>query len=102
MVSMESESYSFKLKSHPDKLLVDHLRKVGQLSRRTIKDKSLNIDEKDLLIDVAYLMGVTHDLGKATSFFQEYIIEKDEKKKGHLKLRKTRIMVCFLLSLHTS
>jgi CRISPR-associated endonuclease/helicase Cas3 len=87
MVSMESESYSFKLKSHPDKLLVDHLRKVGQLSRRTIKDKSLNIDEKDLLIDVAYLMGVTHDLGKATSFFQEYIIEKDEKKKRSLKAK---------------
>lgn len=87
MVSMASESYSFKLKSHPDKLLVDHLRKVGQLSRRTIKDKSLNIDEKDLLIDVAYLMGVTHDLGKATSFFQEYIIEKDEKKKRSLKAK---------------
>ena len=87
MASMASESYSFELKSHPDKRLVDHLRRVGQLSRKTVKDKSLNIDEKDLLTDVAYLMGVTHDLGKATSFFQEYIIEKDEKKKRSLKAK---------------
>ena len=87
MASESNESYSFKLRSHPDKLLVDHLRKVGQLSRRTVKNKSLNIDEKDLLTDVAYLIGVTHDLGKATSFFQEYITEKDEKKKKSLKAK---------------
>ena len=54
---MASESYSFKLKSHPDKLLVDHLRRVGQLSRKTVADKSLNIDDKDILTDAAYLIG---------------------------------------------
>jgi len=84
---MTSESYSFKLKSHPDKRLVDHLRRVGQLSRKTVADKSLNIDDKDILTDAAYLIGVTHDLGKATSFFQEYIIEKDEMKKRSLKAK---------------
>lgn len=84
---MKSESYSFKLKSHPDKRLVDHLRRVGQLSRKTVTDKSLNIDDKDILTDAAYLIGVTHDLGKATSFFQEYIIEKDEMKKRSLKAK---------------
>ena len=42
---------------------------------------------KDLLTDAAYLIGVTHDLGKATHFFQEYIIEKDEKKKKSLKAK---------------
>ncbi|MFZ3146772.1 MAG: CRISPR-associated helicase Cas3' [Methanothrix sp.] len=86
---MASESYSFKLKSHPDKRLVDHLRRVGQLSRKTVKDKSLNIDDKDLLTDAAYLIGVTHDLGKATKFFQEYIIETDEWKKRSLKAKDT-------------
>ncbi len=89
MASMASESYSFKLKSHPDKRLVDHLRRVGQLSRKTVRDKSLNIDDKDLLTDAAYLIGVTHDLGKATKFFQEYIIETDEKKKRSLKAKDT-------------
>ena len=87
MVGMASESYSFKLKSHPDKRLVDHLRRVGQLSRKTVTDKSLNIDDKDLLTDAAYMIGVTHDLGKATKFFQEYIIETDEKKKRSLKAK---------------
>lgn len=87
MAGMASESYSFKLKSHPDKRLVDHLRRVGQLSRKTVTDKSLNIDDKDLLTDAAYLIGVTHDLGKATKFFQKYIVEKDEKKKKSLKAK---------------
>ena len=91
MAGESNESYSFKLKSHPDKRLVDHLRKVGQLSRRTVKDKSLNIDidEANLLKDVAYLIGITHDLGKATHFFQEYITEKDEMKKKSLKAKDT-------------
>ncbi len=90
---MASESYSFKLKSHPDlqdgriRPLLDHLRCVGHLSRKTVTDKSLNIDDKDLLTDAAYLIGVTHDLGKATKFFQEYIVEKDETKKKSLKAK---------------
>jgi CRISPR-associated endonuclease/helicase Cas3 len=92
-MTTESESYSFKLKSHPDsqdgriRTLVDHLRRVGQLSRKIVKDKSLNIDDKDLLTEAAYLIGVTHDLGKATKFFQEYIAETDEKKKKSLKAK---------------
>jgi len=84
-----SESYSFKLKSHPDKRLLDHLRQVGELSRKTVEDTSLNIDEKDLLNDAAYLIGITHDMGKATDFFQKYIKEKDEKKKKSLKAKDT-------------
>jgi CRISPR-associated endonuclease/helicase Cas3 len=63
------------------------LRRAGQLSRKTVTDKSLNIDDKDLLKDAAYLIGVTHDLGKATKFFQDYIIEVDEKKKKSLKAK---------------
>jgi CRISPR-associated endonuclease/helicase Cas3 len=84
---MANESYSFKLKSHLEKTLVDHLRNVGDFSRKTVADKSLNIDETDLLKDIAYLIGITHDLGKATGFFQEYITEEDEKKKRSLKAK---------------
>lgn len=86
---MASESCSFKLKSHPDKLLVDHLQHVGELSKKTIADRSLNIDDPNLLQDAAYLIGITHDLGKATAFFQEYINEKDETRKKSLKSRDT-------------
>jgi len=89
MAEVASESYSFKLKSHPDKHLVDHLQRVGELSKKTIADRSLNIDDADLLEDAAYLIGITHDLGKATGFFQEYIDEKDEMKKKSLKSKDT-------------
>ncbi|KUK43597.1 MAG: Crispr-associated helicase Cas3 [Methanothrix harundinacea] len=84
---MTSESYSFKLKSHPDKLLVDHLQNVGTLCRKTISEKVLNMDDADLLTDAAYIIGVTHDLAKGTNFFQEYITETDEKRKKSLKAR---------------
>ena len=87
MASKLSESYSFKLKSHPDKRLVDHLHRVGELSKKTVTDKSLNIDNADLLEDAAYLIGITHDLGKATRYFQEYINETNEKKKKSLKAK---------------
>ncbi len=87
---MESEAKelpSYKLKSHPDKLLIDHLQRVGDLCSNTIEEKALNIEEADLLKEAAYIIGITHDMGKATRFFQEYIMEKDEKKKRSLKAK---------------
>lgn len=87
---MESEAKelpSYKLRSHPDKLLIDHLQRVGDLCSNTIKEKALNIEEADLLKEAAYIIGITHDMGKATRFFQEYIMEKDEKKKRSLKAK---------------
>jgi CRISPR-associated endonuclease/helicase Cas3 len=75
------------LKSHPNRLLKDHLFNVGQCCKNTLSTKKLNIEGIDsaILMDVAYLIGVTHDFGKATSFFQDYINEKDETKKIKLK-----------------
>ena len=87
MAEMASESYSFNLKSHPNKRLVDHLQRVGVLAKKTVADRSLNINDADLLENAAYLIGITHDLGKATRFFQEYICEEDEKKKRSLKAK---------------
>jgi len=84
---MESESYFFKLKSHPEKMLVDHLRNAGLISRQIVTSNLLNMEMGGLLRDVAYLMGATHDMGKATRFFQEYIREEDEVKRRSLKAR---------------
>jgi len=86
---MENESPSFSLLSHPDKLLIDHLRNVGKVASKIVADKMLNIAEADLLRDIAYIIGVTHDFGKATKFFQKYIIEKDEKRRRSLKAMET-------------
>ncbi|HBY57408.1 MAG TPA: CRISPR-associated helicase/endonuclease Cas3 [Candidatus Atribacteria bacterium] len=77
-----------RLKSHPDKLLYDHLQKVGDLCQKILSLKNLNIDEyidANVLRDISYLIGITHDFGKSTSYFQNYLKEQDEIKKAELK-----------------
>jgi len=76
------------LKSHPNRLLEDHLSNVGNYCNETLSSKKLNIEKYidfDTLKDVAYLIGVSHDFGKATSYFQDYISEKDESTRAKLK-----------------
>jgi CRISPR-associated endonuclease/helicase Cas3 len=59
------------LKSHPDKPLVVHLKNVSILSENLVKSK--NIGNKQVMADVARLIGLTHDLGKATTYFQDLL-----------------------------
>lgn len=85
---MKTSSLSNDLKSHPDKLLKDHLFNVGNCCRKTLSSKKLNIEKYidfNTLREVAYLIGVSHDFGKATSYFQDYINEEDETKRAKLK-----------------
>jgi len=92
-----------ELKSHPDKSLFDHLKNVGDLSKKTIKSKKLNLSDfidPEILEDISYLIGITHDFGKATESFQEYINEKDEKRKLALK-NNSETHHAFLSSLFT-
>lgn len=70
-------SFSFSLRSHPDKLLKDHLENVGQLSEGIVNRKYIN--HKDILSKVAYLIGVSHDFGKATTFFQKWLKDREER-----------------------
>lgn len=84
---MGKESCSYKLESRPGQLLVDHLTRTAHLCSQ-IRKRSLTFgaeDETEFLADVAWLIGYTHDLGKATTYFQEYLKEEDEKKKSSLK-----------------
>jgi CRISPR-associated endonuclease/helicase Cas3 len=88
---MEQMKTSFLLndpKSHPNKLLKDHLFNVGEYCKKTLSLKKLNIEKYidfDALQNIAYLIGVSHDFGKATSYFQDYINETDETKRAKLK-----------------
>ena len=69
------------LKSHPDKSLADHLNNVGNRCKEILWSKHLNIDEFvdfETLLEILYLIGITHDFGKATTYFQRYITETDE------------------------
>lgn len=73
-------------KSQPDESLSEHLQNVADICKNTIENKSLNIwlDEK-IMIDILYLIGLCHDFGKFTTFFQEYINEKDKIRQKRLK-----------------
>lgn len=87
---MTSASYSFKLNSHPGKLLRDHLKKVSDLCSKTVSECKLNLEgdiDNKVFEEISYIIGATHDLGKGTKFFQEYLEEKDEAKKRSLKAK---------------
>lgn len=72
---------SFKLLSHPETLLVDHLEKVYRCGIEILEENRLFLEDKEFLKTV--LIG--HDLGKATLYFQDYIkqIESHGSIKNH-------------------
>ena len=64
--------HSFKLKSHSDKkLLKKHLENVGKLSKEIVESKT--IKDKEIFAKVAYIVGISHDFGKATTYFQNWL-----------------------------
>ncbi|MCM8807910.1 MAG: CRISPR-associated helicase Cas3' [candidate division WOR-3 bacterium] len=74
--------------AHPDKSLETHLKKVAEINRLIIKNTPLTLPiDKKILEEISYLIGLYHDIGKATSFFQEYLKETDPAKKSWLKNR---------------
>jgi CRISPR-associated endonuclease/helicase Cas3 len=79
------------LLSHPDKLLGEHLKNVCLIgdcifSQKSISFENFSIDKIRQLNRINLL---THDLGKATSYFQEYIRsvnnnkQRNDEKKSH-------------------
>ena len=72
--------------SHPGKSLKDHLENVAKIAKFIIETLPLNLPiEKRVLKDIIYFISLYHDIGKATSFFQNYLKEKDSHKKNKLK-----------------
>lgn len=72
-------SFSFKLKSHPEKKLVEHLCNVAKLSNNLVNSKF--IENNQLFSKIAGLNGISHDFGKSTTAFQKYILDPNEKSK---------------------
>ncbi len=63
--------------SHPDILLKDHLRVVGEMCETKIRD----ILGDNELSNIAKIIGLTHDFGKYHIFFQEYLRSKKRRNK---------------------
>lgn len=88
----ESSSCDFLLYSHPDKILFDHLSNVGNRSFSTSKVKKLSLEkfgiDEDTFTKISYLIGICHDFGKGTKYFQEYLFETDPTIQRSLKNKK--------------
>lgn len=60
-----------ELWSHPNKKLEDHLRNCGSFSKSSFL--SLNFEDNELFSEISFLIGISHDFAKSTSFFQDYL-----------------------------
>jgi CRISPR-associated endonuclease/helicase Cas3 len=79
---MEKILHSSNLYSHPGRLLEDHLIGVANLAELFCQDK--RFPEKEFLKQLVRIIALSHDLGKATTFFQDYL-KADEIEKIKLK-----------------
>ena len=69
--------YSFKLLARPGELLFDHLKRVAEAMvwrfREDRPDLEIVLNPKDWE-NLVYILGFSHDFGKATCFFQDYLV----------------------------
>lgn len=74
---MVKMSYSFKREARPKELLVMHSLQTARRCRKIQFIKQQFGVSSDFLNNIVYLIGLGHDLGKATTYFQEKL--KDTK-----------------------
>lgn len=79
--SVMQMSYSFKLKSHPQKPLEVHLTNVANFCRDTVLEK--HILNRHLYSEIAFLIGLSHDFAKSTTYFQNYLNDHVKTEKAH-------------------
>jgi len=70
---------SSDLYSHTGRPLEEHLTGVANLAELFFEDKII-AEQKNLTV-TSRMIGLSHDLGKATGFFQEYLYAEDIEKK---------------------
>jgi CRISPR-associated endonuclease/helicase Cas3 len=83
-MAMSSLHYN-EIWSHPNKSLKEHLTRVGEIAKSSASAIPLHIPNAESFIKIVYLVGLYHDIGKATPFFQRYLREKDPAQKAFLK-----------------
>lgn len=72
---MKILSYS-NLMSHPKKFLEDHLENVANFSKCSFN--SLKFDNNELYSEIAFLIGLSHDFAKSTTYFQNYLLKNEK------------------------
>ncbi len=72
--------YTDEIYSHPDKFLVDHLLNVANNSMKIFKNMS--ITDNELYSNISFFIGLSHDFAKATSFFQDHLLNNTHSTKA--------------------
>lgn len=68
-------SSSFQLKSHPERFLVEHISNVAKTCRCLTPSRIFSTELVPSEIqEMLYIIGASHDVGKATRYFQEYVV----------------------------
>jgi len=67
--------------SHPNKKLDTHLLNVANNSKNIFKD--LCIENNNFYANISFLIGLSHDFAKCTSFFQEYLFNHKVSEKAY-------------------
>lgn len=80
------------------KELKDHLLEVAEKSRELILSKELNLSilSQKKLADISYIIGVLHDFGKTTTYFQDYLIRGESSSLSHHGLISALAVYCLL------
>ncbi len=67
------------------KTLYVHLKNVAEKSKGKIESKELDLSliDENRLAEISYLIGIAHDFGKATSYFQDYLTKGVKNKLSH-------------------
>jgi len=73
------------LYSHPGVALRQHLLQVGQGMRQNAINEKVHLKflDNQLLQELSYLIGISHDFGKGTTFFQKYLDRKSQEFSQH-------------------
>lgn len=81
---MEKMLASSNLYSHPGRLLEDHLIGVARLAELFLSEKPREIIAE--CADICKITALTHDIGKATYDFQQYLLSNGKNKRSRSKL----------------
>lgn len=76
-----STSFPFRIKSHPQKSLYNHLKNVGDIGKDIFSKKAFK--NHDLYGEISYLIGISHDFGKATTYFQDRLTNNVKTEKAY-------------------
>ncbi|GIX41986.1 MAG: CRISPR-associated helicase/endonuclease Cas3 [Leptospiraceae bacterium] len=78
----EIKNLNSNLLSHPDRFLENHTSEVIEIALNFLNKKGIS---DEILKDILTIIVFSHDLGKSTQFFQDYLKKENIKEKSSLK-----------------